>query len=183
MTPRVLTTTTCFTTPKRYRHFHRLYSYTTASSNKLNPSRKRIRAITCDVTGTLVSFQGKIEDHYGNAARACGIEFPTEQASLLPNAFKRAYKETSISYPCFGNSCISSKEWWRRCVRRSFDLVGADMTEPEQERVFQRVYSAFGGHSAYAAFPDAIPFLNWCHRRGIACGVISNGECDAGFKL
>mmetsp|Transcript_14686 Transcript_14686/g.26615 ORF Transcript_14686/g.26615 Transcript_14686/m.26615 type:complete len:205 (-) Transcript_14686:240-854(-) len=26
------------------------------------------------------------------------------------------------------------------------------------------------------AFPDAIPFLKWCHRRGIATGVISNAD-------
>ena len=124
----------------------------------------------------IVYFQGKIEDHYGRAARACGIEFPQEQASLIPEMFKQAYKETSAAHPCFGNSQISSKEWWRQCVRKSFNLVGTQMTEPEQERVFQRVYAAFGSHSAYAAFPDAIPFLNWCRRRGIVCGVISNAD-------
>jgi putative hydrolase of the HAD superfamily len=173
MISRLFVSSTCFATPRSQRYYrqfqlHRLFS--------VHPPRRRIRAISCDVTGTLVSFQGKIEDHYGNAARACGIEFPTEQAALLPKMFQKAYKETCAAHPCFGNSTISSKEWWRQCVRRSFNLVGTSMTEPEQERVFQRVYSAFGGHSAYAAFPDAIPFLNWCHRRGIACGVISNAD-------
>ncbi|KAL3795340.1 hypothetical protein HJC23_009513 [Cyclotella cryptica] len=158
------------------RQAHKLFSSSTASSNHLNPPRRRIRAISCDVTGTLVSFKGKIEEHYGNAARACGIELPPEQAACIPKMFKQAYKETCAIHPCFGNSEISSKEWWRRCVRKSFDLVGTSMTEPEQERVFQRVYSTFGSHAAYAAFPDAVPFLNWCHRRGIACGVISNAD-------
>jgi REG-2-like HAD superfamily hydrolase len=186
MIPRVLISSTSFCTKfttcqyPRNNRLNQLFSTsshnTIVTNNKLTP-RKRIRAISCDVTGTLVSFQGKIEDHYGNAARACGVELPPEQAALLPDAFKVAYKETSTKHPCFGNSTISSKEWWRICVRKSFDLVGCtSMKDDDQERVFQRVYSAFGGHGAYAAFPDAIPFLNWCHRRGIACGVISNAD-------
>jgi len=158
------------------RQAHKLSFSSSAFNGHLSPPPRRIRVISCDVTGTLVSFQGKIEEHYGNAARACGIELPPEQAACIPKMFKQAYKETCAIHPCFGNSDISSKEWWRRCVRRSFDLVGTSMTEPEQERVFQRVYSTFGSHAAYAAFPDVIPFLNWCHRRGIASGVISNAD-------
>lgn len=36
---------------------------------------RRIRAITMDVTGTLVSFRGTLEDHYLGSARKCGVEF------------------------------------------------------------------------------------------------------------
>lgn len=137
---------------------------------------KRIRAISCDVTGTLVSFLGRIEDHYGDAARTCGVEISHEKKLLIPQSFNKAYKETSAAHPCFGNSCISSKEWWRRCVKRSFELVGTSMDEREEERVFQRVYSTFGSHAAYGVFDDAKPFLKWCKRHGIACGVLSNAD-------
>mmetsp|Transcript_20245 Transcript_20245/g.31634 ORF Transcript_20245/g.31634 Transcript_20245/m.31634 type:complete len:309 (+) Transcript_20245:161-1087(+) len=137
---------------------------------------KRIRAISCDVTGTLVSFLGRIEDHYGDAARTCGVEISQETKLLIPQSFNKAYKETSVSHPCFGNSCISSKEWWRRCVKRSFELVGTSMNEQEEERVFQRVYSTFGSHAAYGVFDDATPFLKWCKRHGITCGVLSNAD-------
>lgn len=141
-----------------------------------DPGRKRIRVISCDVTGTLVSFLGKIEDHYGNAARTCGIELPSHKISQIGKCFNEAYKETSNAHPCFGNHAISAKEWWRICVTRSFELVDVPMTEPERNMVFQRIYSKFGSHAAYGAFPDAIPFLKWCHRRGIATGVISNAD-------
>ena len=50
------------------------------------------------------------------------------------------------------------------------------MTRDQEERVFQRVYSIFGSHATYSAFPDARPFLNWAHRRGIICGVVSNAD-------
>jgi putative hydrolase of the HAD superfamily len=164
--------------PSRHTMSKLFLSSTTTSnvSPKSDTNRRRIRAISCDVTGTLVSFRGKIEEHYGNAARACGVELPPEQESSIGKCFNQAYKETSVALPCFGNSEISSKEWWRRCVRRSFELVGTGMDESENERVFQRIYSTFGSHDAYDAFPDAKPFLQWCHRRGIACGVISNAD-------
>jgi len=123
-----------------------------------------------------VSFLGKIEDHYGNAARTCGVELPPHKMSSIGKCFNEAYHETSDAHPCFGNHEMSAKDWWRRCVKRSFELVGTEMSDQEQERVFQRVYSKFGSHAAYDAFPDASPFLKWCHRRGIATGVISNAD-------
>lgn len=123
-----------------------------------------------------MSFLGRIEDHYGDAARTCGVEISHETKLLIPQSFNKAYKETSAAHPCFGNSCISSKEWWRICVKRSFELVGTSMNEQEEERVFQRVYSTFGSHAAYGVFDDAKPFLKWCKRRGIACGVLSNAD-------
>mmetsp|Transcript_30109 Transcript_30109/g.56874 ORF Transcript_30109/g.56874 Transcript_30109/m.56874 type:complete len:350 (-) Transcript_30109:305-1354(-) len=173
--------------PARIRsHYGRLFSSTSSTSDGTNQeegeekgqsrSRRRIRVVSCDVTGTLVSFLGKIEHHYGNAARTCGVTLPPTKISSIGPCFNRAYVETSMSYPCFGNSEISAKDWWRRCVGRSFELVGTSMTEEEQERVFQRVYSKFGSHAAYGVFPDAIPFLKWCHRRGIVTGVVSNAD-------
>mmetsp|Transcript_37490 Transcript_37490/g.65758 ORF Transcript_37490/g.65758 Transcript_37490/m.65758 type:complete len:320 (+) Transcript_37490:255-1214(+) len=160
-----------FFQPARIRSPRGLFSTTSDDQRS-----QRIRVISCDVTGTLVSFLGRIEEHYGNTARACGVELPTDKISLIGPCFNQAYRETSSAHPCFGNSEISAKDWWRRCVQRSFELVGTTMTVPEQERVFQRIYSKFGSHAAYGAFPDAIPFLKWCHRRGIATGVISNAD-------
>ena len=108
---------------------------------------RRIRVISCDVTGTLVSFLGKIEENYGKAAHICGVELPPHQIESIGKCFNKAYKETSISHPCFGNHMISAKDWWRRCVNRSFELVGTDLSASEQEMVFQRIYSKFGIHA------------------------------------
>ena len=94
----------------------------------------------------------------------------------IPSSFDQAYKETSAKFPCFGNSSMSAKQWWRECVIRCLELSGARMTRDQEERVFQRVYSIFGSHATYSAFPDARPFLNWAHRRGIICGVVSNAD-------
>lgn len=137
---------------------------------------RRIRVITCDVTGTLVSFLGRIEEHYGNAAQICGVDFPSDKMSSIGPCFSQAYRETSSTHPCFGGSEISAKEWWRRCVLRSFELVGTPLQSHQKDAVFQRVYSKFGSHDAYGAFPDAIPFLKWCSDRGIVTGILSNAD-------
>lgn len=117
---------------------------------------RRIRVITCDVTGTLVSFLGRIEEHYGNAAQICGVDFPSDKMSSIGPCFSQAYRETSSTHPCFGGSEISAKEWWRRCVLRSFELVGTPLQSHQKDAVFQRVYSKFGSHDAYGAFPGDV---------------------------
>lgn len=150
---------------------------------KIHP--KRVRVITCDVTGTLVSFRGSIEEHYLGSAQKCGIDFvPDDPASStghngpLPihKAFSQGYRECCQIYPCFGGHDISAKEWWKRCVLRSFELAGARMNEAQQEAVFQRIYSIFGSQACYEKFDDALPFLQWANRSRIVCGVLSNAD-------
>jgi putative hydrolase of the HAD superfamily len=79
-------------------------------------------------------------------------------------------------YPCFGHNAITGKEWWRHCVVRSFEIAGANMTEQQKDRVFQRIYSIFGSQVAYERFDDALPFLHWANRHNIACGLLSNAD-------
>lgn len=74
---------------------------------KLRP--KRIRMITFDVTGTIVSFRGTLEDHYLGAATKMGVQL--NDSSKFGKAFGRAYKETSKLHPCFGGDEMTAKEW------------------------------------------------------------------------
>lgn len=139
---------------------------------KLRP--KRIRMITMDVTGTIVSFRGSLEEHYLGAARKCGVH--NVDASKFNDAFHQAYKETSTHFPCFGGSKLTAKEWWRECVSKSFRLAGYEMDEHTEAMIFNRIYSTFGSNAAYEIFPDALPFLWWAKRHGLVCGVLSNAD-------
>jgi len=130
--------------------------------------------VTMDVTGTIVSFLGTLEDHYLGAAEKCGVH--NVDPSLINQAFQKAYKETSSLHPCFGGDEISAKQWWRECVSRSFRLAGCEMDAKTEDMVFQRIYSTFGSNAAYEIFPDALPFLKWAQRRGLICGVLSNAD-------
>jgi putative hydrolase of the HAD superfamily len=78
--------------------------------------------ITMDVTGTIVSFRGSLEEHYLGAAKKCGID--NVDGSKISAAFGRAYKETSDRFPCFGGDEITAKQWWRECVIKSFRFAG-----------------------------------------------------------
>jgi putative hydrolase of the HAD superfamily len=126
------------------------------------------------VTGTLVSFCGNLEEHYLGAAHKCGVDMSPD--APIGDAFHQAYKEVSLSHPCFGGNDITAKEWWKMCVLRSFDLAGVEMNEAQQEIVFQKIYSTFGSQLAYKIFGDALPFLRWAHRNNIVCGVLSNAD-------
>ena len=143
-----------------------------ASWPKVRP--KRIRMITFDITGTLVSFRGSLEEHYLGAATKHGVK--NVDSSQFASAFGRAYKETSKLHPCFGGEDMTAKDWWRICVLKSFKYAGATMDDYTSEMVFQRIYSTFGSSNAYEIFPDALPFLNWAHRNGLVCGVLSNAD-------
>lgn len=82
-----------------------------------------------------------------------------------------------LEYPCFGHHNLSSKEWWKLCVLRSFTLAGVPSMGPQQaNHVFQRIYSLFGSHAVYERFDDAAPFLHWARRHGIVCGLLSNAD-------
>jgi putative hydrolase of the HAD superfamily len=129
------------------------------------------------ISGTLVSFRGTLEDHYLGCAQKCGVYFEDDgRQYTFADAFRIAYKEMSHKHPCFGANLLSTKEWWKLCVLRSFELAGVSMTPEQQDIVFQRIYSTFGSHAAYEIFDDTLPFLRWAQRKGIVCGVLSNAD-------
>jgi hypothetical protein len=53
----------------------------------------RIRVITMDITGTLVSFRGSLKEHYVGSAEKCGVDLPED--IQITKAFSQAYKECS----------------------------------------------------------------------------------------
>lgn len=135
----------------------------------------RIKVITMDVTGTIVSFRGTLEDHYLGAAEKSGIDHHLDPAKIS-SAFNQAYNHCCRMYPCFGSDEMTAKEWWKHCVTKSFEFAGVTMDQHQQDVVFQRIYSTFGSHAAYESFADAIPFLQWAKRSGLITGVLSNAD-------
>ncbi|GAX24727.1 hypothetical protein FisN_4Hh285 [Fistulifera solaris] len=135
---------------------------------------RRIRVITTDVTGTLVSFRGSLSDHYLGSAAKCGVQIP--RGTSFERSFARAYREMCREYPCFGSQMMTAKEWWKLVVLRSFAHSGTTLTPEQQDTVFQRIYSLFGSLKAYEKFEDTLPFLHWVQRKNIVCGILSNAD-------
>eukprot|EP00465_Bigelowiella_longifila_P015496 CAMPEP_0185254366 /NCGR_PEP_ID=MMETSP1359-20130426/3136_1 /TAXON_ID=552665 /ORGANISM="Bigelowiella longifila, Strain CCMP242" /LENGTH=244 /DNA_ID=CAMNT_0027837313 /DNA_START=167 /DNA_END=901 /DNA_ORIENTATION=- len=122
----------------------------------------------------MLSYKGSVGQWYCSAAKRSGI--PCVNFDDIERGFRESYKETSEKYPCFGGSTMTSKEWWKICVKRSFELAGQAVPSHKFERLFQRIYSLFGSPRIYEAFDDVTPFLNWAKRRGIVVGVVSNSD-------
>jgi len=135
---------------------------------------QRIRVITADVTGTLVSFKGSLSEHYLGSAAKCGVDIPPD--APFSESFTTAYRQACRDYPCFGGNLMTAREWWRYVVLQSFELSGIHLQDKEADDVFSRIYSVFGSHAAYDVFDDAIPFLQWARHRKILCGVASNAD-------
>ncbi|KAJ1260270.1 hypothetical protein BS78_10G219200 [Paspalum vaginatum] len=135
----------------------------------------KLRLITVDVTGTLIAYKGHLGDYYCMAAKSAGM--PCPDYNRMHEGFKLAYTEMARQYPCFGFAAkMPNIEWWRTCVKNSFVKAGYDYDDETFEKIFRRIYAAFGSSAPYSAFPDAQPFLRWAREKGLTVGIVSNAE-------
>ena len=139
-----------------------LVSVNALSSSTLPPKLQDIRAISFDVTGTLVATREPVIQSYYNAA--VWAQLPNlPSMDDMKTAFKSAYKEQCLSSPCFGGvEGISGREWWRGTVRKVLQHATDDTfpyTEQEFDRYFRRVYQHFGSPKGYTVLEDAASLL------------------------
>ena len=133
-----------------------------ASSSTIDTSK--IRAISFDVTGTLLATKEPVVKSYHDAAIWAKLPDPPTQDELK-KAFKIAFKERSIESPCFGGvEGISGREWWQTTIRRVLlhckDGDEDYYTEDEFQRYFRRVYQHFGSPAGYMVLDDAQSLLD-----------------------
>jgi len=136
----------------------------------------RVRAVSLDVTGTLITHGEPVMKSYADAAVWARLPDPPSESELKP-AFKAAYKEALLEYPCFGGrDGLNGREWWRKVIRRVLDNVGRGYySDAEFERYFRRVYQHFGSPRGYARLADADDFLAWAaDESNLLLGITSN---------
>ena len=147
--------------------------------NAFSISPSKIRAISLDVTGTLVTTRESVIQSYHDAALWAKLPNPPSQADLK-RGFKIAYKERCIESPCFGGvEGISGRDWWRGTVERVlYHAKNSDVdhvnksdqdefrySEEEFNRYFRRVYQHFGSPAGYMILDDAQNLLDALQRR------------------
>ena len=102
-------------------------------------SLRPVRAISLDITGTLVTHKGSVVQHYVDAAVWARLDDPPSVDEMKP-AFKQAYKERCLASPCFGGAeGISGRDWWRGTARRVMELCGRSYAEEDFDRWFRSV--------------------------------------------
>jgi REG-2-like HAD superfamily hydrolase len=138
----------------------------TAFTTTLDVSK--IRAISFDVTGTLLATREPVVKSYHDASIWAKLPNPPTQDEFK-QGFKVAFKERSIESPCFGGvEGISGREWWQTTIRRVlYHAKGGGSgddddyyTEEEFQRYFRRVYQHFGSPSGYMVLDDALSLLS-----------------------
>ena len=122
-------------------------------------SLRPVRAISLDITGTLVTHKGSVVQHYVDAAVWAQLENPPSVDEMKP-AFKKAYKERCLASPCFGGAeGISGRDWWRGTARRVMELCGRSYAAEDFDRWFLSVHKSmsrrFSNHNLHAI--DATP--------------------------
>ena len=125
-------------------------------------STSKIRAISLDVTGTLLATKEPVIKSYHDAAIWARLPNPPTQTELK-QGFKVAFRERCIESPCFGGvEGISGREWWRETVSRVLYHAKPDASYTEQEfdRYFRRVYQHFGSPAGYMVLEDAQDMLS-----------------------
>lgn len=137
--------------------------------------RAPIKAISLDVTGTILAHRFPIFQTYAAAAVWARLPNPPSADDLKP-AFKSAYFEALTSRPCFGHAQGQSpREWWVETVKLALANCGrGNYTDDEFNRFFRRVYQHYGCAEGYIELPDAKPFLIWAADKGITMGITTN---------
>jgi REG-2-like HAD superfamily hydrolase len=155
-----------------------------AYSLTITPSK--IRALSLDITGTLLTTREPVIKSYHDAALWSKLPEPPSQEELK-RGFKVAFRERCMESPCFGGvEGISGRDWWRTTVERVLfhaknDADNADgqlsYTEEEFDRYFRRVYQHFGSPAGYMILDDAQHLLDSLQsntNQQLLLGVTSN---------
>ena len=109
-------------------------------------SLRPVRAISLDITGTLITHKGSVVQHYVDAAVWAQLENPPSVDEMKP-AFKAAYKERCLESPCFGGAeGISGRDWWRGTARRVMELCGRSYAAEDFDRWFWSVHKSMSRH-------------------------------------
>jgi len=99
---------------------------------------KDIKLVTFDVTGTLFNFAAPIGRLYAHAVADLGIG---TDPNKLNAAFPVALRENLIRYPLFGRDTMTTRDWWKHTVLKTFQLAGYDLSPIMRDIVFDKIYS------------------------------------------
>jgi len=128
----------------------------------LSQSANKVRALSLDVTGTLLATREPVIKSYHDAALWARLPDPPSPEGLK-RGFRVAFEERCMESPCYGGvEGISGREWWRETVSRVLRHANPDVsyTDEEFDRYFRRVYQHYGSPAGYAVLDDARHLLD-----------------------
>jgi len=102
----------------------------------------QLKALTFDVTNTLLKARGTIGHQYADAALAHGIK---ADPAALDSAFDAIWTEKKREMPDYGkHHGVTSREWWSDLVKRVFTYAGHIDASPEKlSKVFDTLWDHY----------------------------------------
>ncbi len=123
----------------------------------------RVRALTFDVGGTLITPQPSVGHLYAAVAAEQGA--PNLSPLELNRRFQRAWKQTP--------GPIHSLADWSVLVDQTFDGL---VDPPPSRSFFPILYQRFTQPDAWRVYPDVVPTLSRLQESQVPCAVISNWD-------
>jgi len=148
-----------------------------SSSSSLSLSElSKIKVISLDVTGTILN-HSPVGETYHKIAIKCGLPNPPTHIELK-QAFKIAYHNNVINYPCFGYyHNLTCKNWWKLTIKDTLILTGREenyYTSQQFNYYFNLIYQHYGTKNSYEILYDTFNFLNYCKNNNYSIGIITN---------
>lgn len=139
----------------------------------------RLKALTFDVTNTLLKARSTYGQQYADAALAHGI---TADPVALDKAYDSLFEVKKCEMPDYGkHNGVTSREWWSDLVKRVFIKAGHSDANPETlSRVFDTLWEHFMNDpkSAYEVLPNVHEGLTSLKSRGLHLGIVSNFDAS-----
>lgn len=135
----------------------------------------RLKALTFDVTNTLIKARRSIGHQYADAARAHGIE---ADPAALESVFESTMAQKKREQPDYGkHHGVSSREWWADLVQRVFANAGhKDASPAALAKVSDTLWEHFqdDARDAWEVLPNVYEGLEALRASGLRLGVVSN---------
>lgn len=147
-------------------------------------SKLRIKALTFDVTNTLIKASRSIGHQYADAARAHGIE---ADPAALDCVFETTMAQKKREQPDYGkHHGVSTRDWWSSLVQRVFFNAGYIAASPVAlSKVSDTLWQHFQENAADAweVLPNTHEGLEALRAKGLRLGIVSNFDATLACTL
>lgn len=147
-------------------------------------SKYRIKALTFDVTNTLIKASRSIGHQYADAARAQGIE---ADPAALDRVFEATMVQKKTEQPDYGkHHGVSAREWWMDVVQRVFCNAGYASASPTVlAKVSETLWQHFQENAADAweVIPNTKESLEALRAQGLKLAIVSNFDATLACTL
>lgn len=137
--------------------------------------RDTVRAVTLDVTGTLIR-PHDLGGLYREVLRRHGLavaQEPAEVEGVIRQVWQELACLTDGSTDRFASHPEGARGWWRRFAERVAEHLGV---EPPTPFAAAELYDRFARPDAWRVYPDVAPALGRLREQGLSLAVVSNWD-------